>query len=570
MGAWLGLVVYAAALLRFPTAAYLIAIPLLLPVLDLAPLSGRFFWDEFDLLLAMTLGVRLLMRLPGDMAVPLPKAALWLLFASVVASTAIGVWPLAPIDANAFSSYLSTYNALRIAKGLCLGRRNTLADRRDASAGRMILPLQLGLALGLAAAAVSVYWERLLFHGSPGLDNVFRAAGLVSATHVGWRLPRSDAGDACAIWSCPCGRGQAPASAGHRGISSCCWMGRGSLDALAGSACRLGHLSCGIRRPVVVEAQGRWRGLLHRAATMGHRAGHTRLARSGTTGGAVDIYAPATRHVRVRLCAARCALERGHRPHANGPAARLLGMGLGSFPREFYLAYAGTRQLPGYLLETQAGSGSHYLVLTGGRGMYMDQRIAARGSQELRLRGLIRSPQTGARLSVSLCAKSFLNSVGCDEAVVLASPTWRSFEVRLASPAQAEVRTAPTAPVSLSLHNGTFGSSVEVTGLTLVGRADGAARQWVVRSWPRSLVRDVGCAPRMAGTQHASAGGVRARGAGHPRLVSTVRCHDRSSPEKRRAVGRDRGFCRRAGRVPRGRLFRQPAGFAPPDSARCP
>ena len=52
VGSWLlmlGLVFYAAVMLRYPTTAYLIAIPLLLPVLDLAPLSGRFFWDEFDL-----------------------------------------------------------------------------------------------------------------------------------------------------------------------------------------------------------------------------------------------------------------------------------------------------------------------------------------------------------------------------------------------------------------------------------------------------------------------------------------------------------------------------------------
>ncbi|MGC1818827.1 MAG: hypothetical protein WA900_14370, partial [Casimicrobiaceae bacterium] len=59
-----GLVLYAAALLRYPTPTYLIAIPMSLPVLDLAPFTGRFFWDEFDALLATTLGIRLLMTLP--------------------------------------------------------------------------------------------------------------------------------------------------------------------------------------------------------------------------------------------------------------------------------------------------------------------------------------------------------------------------------------------------------------------------------------------------------------------------------------------------------------------------
>ena len=106
VGSWalvLGLVFYAAVLLRFPTAAYLIAIPVLLPVFDLAPLSGRFFWDEFDVLLATTLGVRLLMRLPTRQSVPVPKAAL---AASSCRSwrTATPVWPLAPVDANAFQT----------------------------------------------------------------------------------------------------------------------------------------------------------------------------------------------------------------------------------------------------------------------------------------------------------------------------------------------------------------------------------------------------------------------------------------------------------------------------------
>ncbi len=132
-----GLVVYAVALLRFPTATYLIAIPMLLPVFDLAPLSGRFYWDEFDVVLAVTLGVRLVTVLPtARSSVPVPKTALWLLFVSIFASAAIGVWPIAPVDANAFTSYLSTYNALRVAKGYFWAGAILWLTWRDASEGR--------------------------------------------------------------------------------------------------------------------------------------------------------------------------------------------------------------------------------------------------------------------------------------------------------------------------------------------------------------------------------------------------------------------------------------------------
>jgi hypothetical protein len=148
----------------------------------------------------------------------------------------------------------------------------------------------------------------------------------------------------------------------------------------------------------------------------------------------------------------------------------LLGLGLGSFPREFYLANAGTQQLPAYRLERDTGSERHYLVLTGGRGMYMDQRVAATPGSELRLTGQIRSPQVGATLSISLCEKSFLNSLGCSKQAVSAGPTWQPFEVRLASPQSPGARATLMAPMSLSLHNGTFGSRVDVTELSLVDR----------------------------------------------------------------------------------------------------
>ena len=103
----------------------------------------------------------------------------------------------------------------------------------------------------------------------------------------------------------------------------------------------------------------------------------------------------------------------------------------------------------------------------------MDQRVDARPGSELRLRGQLRSPGSGARLSVSLCEKSLLNSVTCDEAEVPAGPAWQSFDVRLSSPKRAESRFVPAPPLSLSLHNGVFGSRVEVTQLSLSdGQAD--------------------------------------------------------------------------------------------------
>jgi VanZ family protein len=464
----LGLVVYAAALLRFPATAYLIAIPLLLPVLDFAPLSGRFFWDEFDAVLATTLGVRLLLPV-RKAAVALPKGALWLLFVSVAASTAIGVWPPAPIDANAFSSYFSTYNALRIAKGYVWAGAVLWLIWRDASAGRgVVRTLQIGLALGLLAATISVLWERLQFAGSPDLGTAFRAAGFVSATHVGGAYL-----EAVLVMLAPFGLALAVTAEGS--LRRVMW----SLVVLSGAGALLLTLSRAALAAWVVAMAAfvvvwwlKSRGP-SAAVPEGRRRWGTGIAFLGLLAGTLLV--AQSSHLRERLAASDSdfALRVAHWNEAIDlmqPDALhvLAGMGLGSFPREFYLAHASTQQLPAYRLERDAGSQRRYLVLAGGRGMYMDQRVAAKPGRELRLSGLVRSPQAGARLSLSLCAKSFLNSVSCDEATVAAGPTWQPFEVRLSAPQRAEGAWAPRAPLSVSLHSGSYGSRVEVTRLSLV------------------------------------------------------------------------------------------------------
>ena len=66
------LLLYLVLLLVF-RHAWLVAIPALLPVLDLAPWTGRFYFDESDLFLLVTLGAALLHRRDPQRG-PLPGA----------------------------------------------------------------------------------------------------------------------------------------------------------------------------------------------------------------------------------------------------------------------------------------------------------------------------------------------------------------------------------------------------------------------------------------------------------------------------------------------------------------
>ena len=452
----LGLALYVVALLRFPTGTYLIAIPLLLPVLDLAPLSGRFFWDEFDVVLATTLGVRLVMGLPMlEKSIPLPNGALWLLFLSVLASTAVGVWPPAPLDANAFSNYLSSYNALRIFKGYVWAGAVLWLIWRDASAGRKVVPqLQIGLALGLFAATIAMFWVRVQFVGSLDLGTGFRASGLMSATHVGGAYL-----EATLVMLVPFALALAVTAdrVPHRVL----WHVAALLSAVAiVMTISRAALTAWIMS-VVVFALVWWLKSRHRATAL---ARHWRWRSSVAFLAliAVSVLVTQSPQLRERFAASNSdlALRVTHWKDTvdlmrwDDALRVFFGMGLGSFPREFYLSNALTQHLPAYRLERDARSGRRYLVLTGGHGMYMDQRVSPTPGSEVLLRGQVRSPQAGAKLSISLCEKSMLNSLNCEEASVSADPTWRPFEVRMLSPKRSGTGLGPSAPVSLSLHNG--------------------------------------------------------------------------------------------------------------------
>ena len=150
----LGFSLYLVALWRHPTI-WLVVMLAAIPLLDLAPWTGRFFFDEFDLLMLATFGMLWLLGAPASVARPrdllLPLSIL--LFGSCLISGAIGLLPLPLLDANAFASYWSNCNSLRLAKGFLWGGliflwiRRTQIDRH-----RLAKLFAIGMGLGLAVS----------------------------------------------------------------------------------------------------------------------------------------------------------------------------------------------------------------------------------------------------------------------------------------------------------------------------------------------------------------------------------------------------------------------------------
>jgi hypothetical protein len=145
--------------------AWLIFVPALLPVFDLTLWSGRLYISEFDLLVLTTASVHFL-RAPNRHQFPrlvgrggVAVVALLLCFG---VAALIGVLPLQAPDANELSSYLSNYNALRVAKSLAWGLLflAPLQWRLANDARRTSTLLILGTSIGLAIVGLAVLWER--------------------------------------------------------------------------------------------------------------------------------------------------------------------------------------------------------------------------------------------------------------------------------------------------------------------------------------------------------------------------------------------------------------------------
>ena len=207
MPAALATAAYLLILNRWPDS-WLLLVPAALPWLDLAPWTGRFYLEELDLMLLATVAAGY-WRLPARTAtLRLAAGAGWLLALWLVltAQAAVhGVLPLPAPDADAFASYNSPYNSLRLAKGalwalllLPLLRRVALPgpagpadpagpagpDAVDATGGvaRLLVP---GMLTGLLMTCLAVIWERWRFPGLINFSSDYRPTAPFSAMHTG-------------------------------------------------------------------------------------------------------------------------------------------------------------------------------------------------------------------------------------------------------------------------------------------------------------------------------------------------------------------------------------------------
>ncbi len=185
---WLGvgLALYAVLIFRWPLLWVLI-VPALAPLLDFAPITGRLWFDEFDLLLLVTVAITL-WRPPAHAPQPWSDRILPSLFGLFAISWAIAtmraVWAAPALNFAAFASSHSQWDALRVGKGI-LWAIVLLPLVRRSLVNRGYALLVGGFVLGLLGVSLFVAWERQVFTGLFDFDTVFRVTGPFSTMNTG-------------------------------------------------------------------------------------------------------------------------------------------------------------------------------------------------------------------------------------------------------------------------------------------------------------------------------------------------------------------------------------------------
>ena len=456
-------------------------VPAALPVLDLAPWTGRFYWDEFDLLCGVCWAVAMVRSPP-----PPRRHTRWdgltIAFAALALSLLIGTlrggWPWAWPDDNSFISYYGGYNALRIVKGavvagcfVCLFRRLApLANERQ----RM---WAAGMNSGLALAVAVILWERNAFAGWLDFATDYRVTGPFSAMHKGGAYIE-------------CYLAVASAFAATTALQARGWATRLASAVLLLAAAyavmvtysRNGYAAFAVMLIVVLmfvlmralravpagqaAASKRWPALAMAAALL-----------LGVAGLAWPIVGGPFARERLAQAGHDLSVRQAHWADAlaqrdAGWATALFGMGLGRFPESHFWRSQEPQRAASFQL--MAEGDQRYLRLGSGATVYVEQIVDLARDTDYRVRARLRANVPGGTLAVTLCQKWLLTSMSCS-AVTLASGAtagvWQTVEATLPARALTAQPWFAYRPLKLSLLTPAPGLAMDIAAVELTAGA---------------------------------------------------------------------------------------------------
>jgi hypothetical protein len=466
---------YVLVLVRFPTT-WLPVVLASLPVLDFAPWTGQFFFDEYDALLLLTIAVVSIRQ--GRFAhwnrhfewTTMSVVLVTGLLLSALLSMLIGALPFPALDINSFNNYLSPYNAFRVGKGTgfaCLLVWLAAADLRQ-DMQRTFSRFTLGMVLGVLCASLAIVWERLSFTGLFNFDSAYRVVGLFSGMHTGGAYVEGYlvTGLPFVIWW---------------GIHQRHWLSRtvAALIFLTGCYALLVTYARGGYLAFILSGLVMFSGLLWRNLD-DFKKSYSRIALLVliiTLCGASFSYTQTPMHKRFNHLAQDRIVRVTHWHHIlsimdPGWKVAWFGQGLGRLP----LLYA-QRATDQTLSEYQFVQEQHnnVLQLTGGDPLYFEQIVSLNKSDQYVIRLVARNTTPVSDIYLNLCRKWMLYAEQCQwfRSTLYPGAQWQTFQYVVNMQQFSALPWYSNPTMKLSLENEVAGSTAEIASVSLQSNAGG-------------------------------------------------------------------------------------------------
>lgn len=447
--------------------SWLIVVPATLPVLDFSNLSGRLFWSEFDTLLLLILAITYV-RSRNSASLTLPgRIPLALYVIATLISLGVGLFPLAPFDGNAFTHYTSSYNALRMIKGLlfALAFVPLLKGEWQQDRNRFTARLALGMTLGLTLELVHVMWERATYSGLWNFDTDFRITGSFPGMHIGGASIEAYlvlAAPFVWLWAWP------------RRRASMLLMA-GVLYALAAygvmvTFSRGGQIAFAISSLLTLAGFGLmvWKTRNH--GVSGMAVLFVSILAAGLV--AWPIISGKFSQARLANIQADMGIRTAHWQDALNILSQagnpIVGVGLGTFPSAFYW-YSGTPTRPATYAFLEENH-NVFLRLGGGESLYFEQGVSVSPTHTYRLSMDVRSSAKSAALTVPLCEKALLYSFTCEWKTlqIQGEPKqWQHQEIEVKTDGFGPPGSLLQRPVKLSMFNQDKNIVIDVDNVVL-------------------------------------------------------------------------------------------------------
>jgi VanZ family protein len=469
---WLSgaIAIYVAVLLR-NTAIWLLVIPAILPILDFAPWTGRFFWNEFDLFVTSTIAVSLWVvpRPSSQLRIPKRAVTALLLFGlSTLISLTIGLFPLADADFNAFSNYYSRYNSLLAGKGfLEVTALLPLLIYNIRSGNNVLRYLCYGMVTGLSGMVMAGVWERAVFPGLFDFSSSFRISALFSSMHTG-----DSPVEAYLVSALPF-------------LAAWVFFRKSKVTV----ALAISIFVLGVYGLFVTFARGGYGAFIVSLLILMigclHAAKHHAFRRSGFWGGAalvvmcvglvaVPVMQGSFAKSRFALIDQDMSIRLNHWRNALNImepdwTAQVFGMGLGRFPETYYFrnptgVFSATYQF-------QKNSDNTYLSLGSGEVIYLEQIVSVKPNEAYRLSFDVKSADASTGFNVMVCERTFFQSYNCRDfgaSNINTGAQWRHYQTTIDSGVLGSAPWFARRTTKLILENTAPNSVLQIDNIHLV------------------------------------------------------------------------------------------------------